>query len=254
MDETEASVWDLCLALRHLFEQQQQDVLPMTDRALALRRIVMERYRDMMSAEVINLVDDDDDMVIVEEMQPRVRELRDRPNWQQFFPQVDDFTPEELALGFVIKQRFDVRNDVLKELTVRLANWAAAPQGVEIRRSTIPQAGHGLFATRDFPRRRMTVTAYGGLTSNENASDGLAPTEQSPYVIQYDRWHYVDAERFFHLDECGRWINGDPRRRNVGFIGSENEETNSVLFDVETLRPVQAGDEFFLDYGPNYRV
>ena len=117
------------------------------------------------------------------------------------------------------------------ERMVRLTNALEGPQ-IKFDKD---RRGFGLFAERDY-KEGEKVTEYGGIISlGEQAGD---------YVAKMGDVH-VNGEYGFVLGkEQGRWINEFDRERS--FVNVELGRT------VKTTRPVNAGEQFFGDYGNEY--
>lgn len=114
--------------------------------------------------------------------------------------------------------------------------------------SSIPGAGFGLFATRDYDQGDF-VTRYGGVEITEE--DHIKNHHRSEYVIRTRSGALIDAVVVLHpLKEKGRWIND---ARGTKFLNNcfWYERNRGLLF-VLTLSPVKMGEEFFIDYGDKY--
>ncbi|KAI9003377.1 hypothetical protein DFJ74DRAFT_592742, partial [Hyaloraphidium curvatum] len=121
---------------------------------------------------------------------------------------------------------------------------------VEVRESSIPNAGRGVFAKRRIPKHTI-LGFYFGVPMTEDEFDcvkektGLA----SQYAIRY-RFTVLDA-----TDEKGEpyppficpfhYINEDPSRRNAAF--KEGNVVNQIY--VEAIQDIEPGEEIFVSYG-----
>ena len=121
-------------------------------------------------------------------------------------------------------------------------------EGTRVKSSHVPGAGMGLFATRDFPEGALVARYTGDLipTRAGRRADGFGG---SHYVFEMDAKQSVDAARTNTAD--GRMIN-DPKNSgkeaNTRFIyWREGKRTT-----IRTTKPVKAGDEFLLSYGPEF--
>ncbi|KND03456.1 uncharacterized protein SPPG_00939 [Spizellomyces punctatus DAOM BR117] len=126
-------------------------------------------------------------------------------------------------------------------------------QVVEVKESTIPNAGRGLFAKRFLPAWTF-LGFYFGVPMTEDEFDSLKDGVglASHYAHQY-RLTVLDA-----TDEKGQpywnhprifcpfhFMNEDPKRANIVF--KEGHQVNQVL--CMTTREIQPGDELFANYG-----
>ena len=125
-------------------------------------------------------------------------------------------------------------------------------RGVKIAPSTIPDAGDGLFATRDFERDE-TVVDYGGtLVSTETFNGPDYPL--SEYGVQInDNWVRDGRSTQSGL---GRWVMDclpvnrphDCPRNNSRIILDQRRRRASI----RATRHIDAGDEIFASYGERY--
>ncbi len=109
----------------------------------------------------------------------------------------------------------------------------------EVRVSTIPECGQGLFSLVEISPGD-TVGPYLG----EQITD--AASEQSPYIdSHYLLWLCTDC--LIVGESYTRYINhsGEP---NVQFVVS----TRWKKARVEAIKKISPGEEIFLDYGPDF--
>lgn len=124
--------------------------------------------------------------------------------------------------------------------------------GLQLRPSRIPNAGLGLFATKNFPGNGHHVAFYGGPTN-------IVPVDEynrtdSGYGLKINDDEVVDATST--QSGMGRYANECLARnqRNGHCIGQNSEFTSNddgYAF-VESLNDISAGDEIFVDYGDTY--
>jgi hypothetical protein len=117
---------------------------------------------------------------------------------------------------------------------------------LKIRRSTIPEAGLGLFTTID-RERGTNICTYAGriIIDLENTS-----TVEGPYVLQVGKNNpqvYIDAAR---TNSCyGRYANsGGSRRNNCQLI---YDRINRKAW-LRATKKIKAGSELFTAYGRSY--
>lgn len=133
------------------------------------------------------------------------------------------------------------------EQIILLINFCSADLGLKVAPSNIPNAGNGLFATKDFPSETK-ITNYGGYYSEV---DYTAITDKSgDYVIRLSNGGIRDALVYFELgNEMGRWINGDQNMANVKFVEVEDNK-----YEIWSTRTIKAGEEIYVNYGKEYRL
>lgn len=126
---------------------------------------------------------------------------------------------------------------------------------VRVRESTIPSAGLGVFAIRNFPAGMHYLGQYKGqlITGKTEAdipraSRGLVVEIQAPSRRRSGIW--VDGS------VGGNWVtkvqcSGPMNRPNVRLIKGENAKLG--LYTIRGV-PIKRGDELFVDYGSQYWV
>lgn len=122
--------------------------------------------------------------------------------------------------------------------------------GVEVRLSTIPNAGDGLFATRDF-RRGDIVCSYPGRIMAKGAFDA----NPSAYGVKLHDASVLDARRT--SDGFGRYANAAQRAGQVnGQLISERKvmgrKGSGKKILLQATKPIAAGTEVLLRYGNEY--
>lgn len=137
---------------------------------------------------------------------------------------------------------------------------------VQVKPSTIPNAGFGLFATKQFQADEQ-ITVYGGLMKRvaqeppcgdyvymfpEQLLEGRLSEEQ----IVASKWRgtYLDAQTTWKEEDRGRWINHSVDRRNVFADIIGKAEDGSWVLAFFAMRTIEIGEEFFFDYGPFYKI
>jgi SET domain-containing protein len=137
---------------------------------------------------------------------------------------------------------------------------------VDVRPSTINNAGYGLFArNRIQPDDR--IATYGGEMTRVSADK--APNGDYIYLfpepllcghglteaqIVTTRWRgtYRDAHTHFRISEMGRWINHDATRVNAFADIDGKDADGGWVLSFYAARTIEAGEEIFIDYGPHY--
>lgn len=133
---------------------------------------------------------------------------------------------------------------------------------VEVKTSTIPDAGKGLFARRPIQADERIAT-YGGVLKR-----GVAPSGDYVYMfpeplvtgrlteeqLVASKWRgtYRDAKT---TNEFGRWINHDSRRANAyADIDGKDAMDGGWVLSFYARRNIEAGEEIFIDYGSEYTI
>lgn len=118
--------------------------------------------------------------------------------------------------------------------------WEAAmKEKLEVRPSTIKDAGMGLFAKKKI-RKDTKIGRYIGKRIFKEESRNL-PKERWPYLMKNKKGIYIDG---YQLDNFMRWINHSEHVPNVVPVLHNN---GTVI--VQSIAPIEEGDELFLNYG-----
>ena len=121
---------------------------------------------------------------------------------------------------------------------------ATTEYGCEVKQSTIPNAGLGLFATTPFDKGDC-VDLYEGerypSSDNKCRPYGLLVVEHSCIVDSASTQSCIS-----------RYINHNPEKANCGFIRFSPRK-GVILTSVLTLKRIETGEELFIDYGSHYR-
>ena len=113
-------------------------------------------------------------------------------------------------------------------------------EGFRIKKSTIPNAGLGLFTTKPI-KNNVNVTEYSGdhVVSRD-------PNYGGPYVLETKKYHYIDASKT-NEKGLGRWINHQPlRKSNTKFV------INRGKAYMKSTKPIAKDKELFVPYGAQY--
>jgi len=138
----------------------------------------------------------------------------------------------------------------------------------EVKLSTIPGAGNGLFARHAIDADGWIAT-YGG--EMKRIADGAA-LPNGDYVYMFPEglvagrltelqiiasgWRntYRDPETIYDPKDLGRWINHNPASANAfADIDGKDPKDGSWVLSFYARRRIEAGEEIFINYGPNYR-
>ena len=127
-------------------------------------------------------------------------------------------------------------------------------KGTQVKDSTIPDAGKGLFATQKFkPNELITYYSAKNVLENPQPQDLL----EKRYVLQVGQNKYLDSEPKQNF--VGRYINSiknTGKRSNVRFSRQPRvrQYKDRNVVPIFTTKHVKAGDEFLLNYGLDYRI
>jgi SET domain-containing protein len=117
---------------------------------------------------------------------------------------------------------------------------------LKVKKSTIKQAGKGLFAAKDIPKGTK-LGYYAGVYMNERGYDKL---NNQDYVWEVSRDKYVDAK------PCPRatlrYINSKMPKKGTKRSFNVEPYTYKGKLWYRTTKPIKAGDELFIDYGEYY--
>ena len=136
---------------------------------------------------------------------------------------------------------------------------------VKVKLSTIPDAGYGLFATRELQADER-VAVYGGVMKrcDEEPPSGdyvyMFPeaflegrlTEKQIVALGW-RGTYRDPQTTWKPEHMGRWINHSQESRNVFADIEGKDEDGGWVLAFFAMRTIEVGEELFFDYGPLYR-
>ncbi|RMF36440.1 MAG: SET domain-containing protein [Chlorobiota bacterium] len=116
--------------------------------------------------------------------------------------------------------------------------------GVEVRPSTIPGAGLGLFAVRRIPKDTFLFHYDGDRLSVAEYSERYVELGFGPYAIELNQRTVIDA----HRTDAGiaRFIcsyHGSGRKPNVQYLST------GKCVEVWTIRTIEPGQELLADYG-----
>ena len=119
---------------------------------------------------------------------------------------------------------------------------------VVVRKSTIHNAGLGLFALRDF-RKGEVVVEYKGRVLNQAQADRLYPGGViMEYGLQIAKGRYIDAKS---KTSCfGRYVNAAVGHRmpNLRFVIPQHARTANRAKMI-AIRDIKKGEELFVKYG-----
>ena len=134
-------------------------------------------------------------------------------------------------------------------------NHLQRDMGVRVKKSSVPDAGRGLFAAWAGGLPAGHKIPY---TGDDIALDAGGRTG-GPYVLEATRTKGIDAAR--RNSGLGRWVNdprgarddlGRARQPNCEFVLCTPRGERQRVGAVRTLRPLRSGEELLVRYGQNY--
>lgn len=213
-------------------------------------------------------------------------EKPDNLAWQWNEPDDDeeeiDDDDDELSLNVLLETfllprlkqwRVSTPDDLKHPLLIGLSNWMVnhvVPKEIactRIKMSSIPNAGYGLWATRNIATNEY-ITVYGG-AYYENAEvfrdiNGVGPNNRRfKYVLNLkpvlspdgkQTTPYLDGELHFLLWEQGRWANTQMTEDACNALFEEKTDTKGGYWQLrlKATKPIASGTEIFVWYDENY--
>lgn len=112
--------------------------------------------------------------------------------------------------------------------------------------STIPNAGYGVFANRDF-KKGETVTIYSGrLVTDYDDHTYVLEIRKNPAL-------YIDGRYPLHIKHLGSFINHCSKNENIRISYDSNPKRNpKKVVKMIAHKNIKKGEELFWDYGSNY--
>ena len=119
---------------------------------------------------------------------------------------------------------------------------------LEIKKSTIPGAGKGLF-TKIKIEKGTRILQYTGTKTTWKDVDHVNGT--NPYIYYVNRNHVIDASK--HPKALGRYAN-DARglQRQKGISNNAEYVKDGVNIYIHATRNIPAGGEILVSYGKEY--
>jgi SET domain-containing protein len=122
--------------------------------------------------------------------------------------------------------------------------------GLQVKTSTIPESGLGLFARKEFQKNEL-IAPYNGQLLTKHELDARYGSEDkagdfAPYAVQMSRDKYMDCacER-----GIGSYANAHNSRNNNSRYAIQNTNNTVVL---RATKKIREGQEIFVSYGRNY--
>lgn len=118
--------------------------------------------------------------------------------------------------------------------------------GLRVAKSSIPNAGKGLFADRDFSIGENIVRYGGEILTTAQYDKRYADDAMGAYGVQLDEDRVIDARRTdAGVARYACDYHGSRRKPNAEYVA--DDETDEVW--VVATRKIKKGQEIFTDYG-----
>ena len=131
--------------------------------------------------------------------------------------------------------------------------------GLELKDSEIPNAGTGVFATRDFPLNQKNKKSKKPIAFYSAKEITHEPDVASEYVLKVNNNEYLDSKSPSNF--TGRYINSfknhpdlTKRNANVRFAANQRiyRKDDRYVVPIRQSKRIKAGDELRLNYGNLY--
>ena len=119
---------------------------------------------------------------------------------------------------------------------------------LEIKESTIPGAGNGLFAT-DLIKAGSAIAEYSGERLTKKMLDRRYGTATAPYCIKLKHNVFIDAAA--HRSAASLVNHGGQENANARFVALFQRRPQTI--ELRALRDITQGEEILVDYGKEYR-
>ena len=137
--------------------------------------------------------------------------------------------------------------------------FAAQSDSFRVGPSTVPNAGRGLFAAREFKRDEVVVKYEGGAV--ESTGEAMRVSDKS-YLMKLSPGLYVNSPDSWWFERIAQVNNGDESATKCGLGRFLNDSTPyNVYFDKKpeekcayavAMRDIKSGEELFVSYGKMY--
>lgn len=121
---------------------------------------------------------------------------------------------------------------------------------VEIRPSSIPGAGLGLFAIADIPKGTIIDMYHGTRLTKKELEEG--DSVESMYIMQINKNLYIDSSKekcIVAFTNDARGLNRTPGVRNNCYFALAPDNKNMFM---KTSKNIKTGSELFTFYGKTY--
>jgi SET domain-containing protein len=117
-----------------------------------------------------------------------------------------------------------------------------------VKKSTLPNAGKGLFTKVFIPKRERIVEYKGRITTWKEVKEDDG---ENGYIFYIKRYHVIDA--LPTKKPLARYANDAKGFARVkGLTNNAEYVVDGLKAYIESTKPIQPGSEIFVDYGPDY--
>jgi uncharacterized protein len=163
----------------------------------------------------------------------------------------------EFNFTFPVVEKKRKRHQTFKE---KLQQIGYVGDGLEVKESTIPNAGNGLFATKNYPKLSL-ITEYEGRTIFKKEADELRSKGKHRYIrVVVNLFQYIDGVK--DPEEArtkrlggGSFCNDGAQSKmhvNAKFVNIVDSKTTQVRCFIQALEDIKENDEVIVSYGNNY--
>jgi uncharacterized protein len=120
--------------------------------------------------------------------------------------------------------------------------------GLRVRRSSIPRAGLGLYAEKDYPKGKLIGAYTGDIIDKAELDKRYGKNTQAAYVLGTAKNRFIDARS---TQSCvARYANGCDKPRSGSKVKCNADFTTRA--NLRATRKIEKGDEIFARYGRSY--
>jgi hypothetical protein len=128
--------------------------------------------------------------------------------------------------------------------------------GVKVKQSTIPQAGKGLFATKEFKVNELICPLWGNEKSIQQHDQEYGNNNTAPYSVQLNRNTIIDGS-------CKRYVGHNANTKLNADGSSSLQRSNAKIsinrrstykINLKATKTIKEGDEIFVYYGNEYQI
>lgn len=117
-----------------------------------------------------------------------------------------------------------------------------------VKKSTLPNAGKGLFTKVFIPKRERIVEYKGRITTWKEVKEDDG---ENGYIFYIKRYHVIDAlptkkPLARYANDARGFVRVKGLRNNAEYV------VDGLKAYIESTRDIEPGSEIFVDYGPDY--
>lgn len=117
-----------------------------------------------------------------------------------------------------------------------------------VKKSSLPNAGKGLFTKVAIPKGELIVEYKGKITTWKEVKDDDG---KNAYIFYVKRYHVIDAWKT--KKPLARYANDAKGLTRIkGVVNNCDYVTKGLKAYIESKKKIEAGSEIFVDYGPDY--